>query len=97
MSFYDFYNHYYVNDNPPVIASRTTGDIIRHGGGSHRVAFWAGYDGLRGGVHGPGRTAAGLCYRAGAAYRRAVNNGSRDPLPDPSPGMTRTGSVRVTS
>lgn len=93
MGFYDFYRHYYVDDNPPVMVSRTTGDTIRHGGGSHRCAFWAGYDNLSGGVYGPDNTAAGRAYRAGAAYRRAVDAGRRDPLPDPSPGLSRTGSV----
>ena len=92
MGFYDFYNFYYVEDNPPVIASRTDGTLIRHGGGSHRCAFWAGYDGLTGGVYGPDNTAAGRAYRAGAAYRRAVDSGRRPALPDPSPGMSRTGT-----
>jgi hypothetical protein len=96
MTFWDFYSHYYTDDNPPVIASRTTGDIIRHGGGSTRCNFWAGYDGLVGGIYSnrPNRnTAGGASYAAGRAYRRDVNAGRRPALPDPSPGMTRTGTV----
>jgi hypothetical protein len=81
--FNDFFAHYYTEDNPPVMVSRTSGRAVRHGGSMSRSAFWAGYDGLRGGIFPPARngSAADSAYRAGVAYRKAVDNGTRAGLP----------------
>lgn len=82
--FWNFYQHYFVEDNPPVMNDVNTGELIRHGGGSNRCAFWAGYDGIKGALYPPARngSAVDTAYRAGVAYRKAVNAGRRDPLPD---------------
>ena len=79
----NFFDHYFTDDNPPVMVSRTNGFIVRHGGSMSRSAFWAGYDGLRGGIFPPPHDSyAGYGYRAGVAYRKAVNAGTRNALPD---------------
>lgn len=79
--FWDFYAHYFTEDNPPVMADVNTGETIRHGGSSHRCYFWAGYDGLKGGIF-PGVGGCLSAYRAGVAYRKAVNKGARPALPE---------------
>ena len=93
-AFYDMYGHYFVEDKPPVITDRVNGEIVRHGGSQGRSAFWAGYDGLVGGIYNrPNRkTAVGSAYAAGKAYRKAVDAGRRPALPEPVAGQTQTGS-----
>ena len=83
-TFYDFVSHYCTNDNPPVMVSRTSGNVVRHGGSMSRSAFWAGYDGLKGGIFPPTRngSASDSAYRAGVAYRKDVVAGVRDALPE---------------
>lgn len=66
---------------PPVQQDKTTGRLVRHSGAYHRAAFWAGYDGLKGGIYGADQTAVGAAFRAGQAYRTAVDTGRLDPLP----------------
>lgn len=82
--FWNFFQHYFVEDKPPVKTSVISGNLERHGGGSHRCAFWAGYDGLKGAIYPPARngSAADTAYRAGVAYRTAVNAGKRAALPE---------------
>lgn len=82
----DFYNmvrHYYENDHPPLMVSKTSGATVRHGGSSGRCAFWAGYDGLNGGIYPPTRNGSAIdsAYRAGIKYRKAVETGARPALP----------------
>lgn len=72
-------------ESPPVHIDRSTGDLVRHYGGSHRCHFWAGYDGIEGGPYGNDKTAAGAAWRAGRAYRRQVQAGRLDPLPEKIP------------
>lgn len=60
------------------IIEKTTGQPMRHGGGSHRIAFWRGYESA---PHNYGRdTLMWACYRAGQAWRTA---GGEAPPPAP--------------
>ena len=74
-------------EHPPVNVCPASGKIRRDRGGSHRTYFWAGYDlfgvGGRTGLYPPSRNGglADTAYRAGVAYRRQVDQGTKDPIP----------------
>lgn len=76
---HQFTKHYLAA--PPVQVDKVSGQVVRHRGASHRCAFWAGYDLIKGGPYGPDNTAVGQAWKAGQAYRKAVDTGRLDPLP----------------
>ena len=81
--FWDLYNHYFVEDSPPLIVDPADKVLKRHCGSSGRCAFWAGYDGLITPLYPRrGTSAVASAYRGGAAYRKAVNAGNRAALPE---------------
>jgi len=81
-NFWNLYPHFYTDDHPPVIVDKASGELVRHGGGSSRCAFWAGYDGvMRGPNVGPKGSVTNSAHRAGVAYRKAVDSGKRAALP----------------
>lgn len=68
--------------SPPLKVDPCDNVLKRHKGGSHRCAFWAGYDGLTGALYPPPRgSISKTAYRAGVAYRRKVDKGKVDALP----------------
>ena len=84
MAHYKFYDlkSFYL-DNPPLIVSKVSGEVVRHSGSSGRDSFWAGYDG-KGGItySGRGTSATASAFRGGKAYRKLVNTGTREALPE---------------
>ena len=79
----NFWNLYplYI-EQPPVVVDRADGVLRRSVGGSHKSAFWAGYDELKGGNYPPPRgSVCASAYRAGVAWKKKVNNGKAEPLP----------------
>ena len=84
MSNHNFWNLYPLYmESPPLIVDPCDGITKRHAGGSTRCGFWAGYDGILVGpnVGTPGSVTK-TAHRAGVAYRKLVDNGKRDPLPN---------------
>jgi hypothetical protein len=72
-------NHYV--EHPPV-KNGHRGSLVRWTGSGPRSAFWAGYDGLKGGLWPP--TANSIlrdAYDAGKFYRSGADKGILPPLP----------------
>jgi hypothetical protein len=83
MSNKNFWNLYPLFMKSPPLLVDHTGETIRHAGGSSRCGFWAGYDGItRGPRKGSPGSVVRTAYRAGVAYRKLVDSGKRDPLPE---------------
>ncbi len=71
-----FLSLYVKDDKPPVKNG------LRDRGGSHRTAFWAGYDGLNAGLWPPQKSSlAAYAYQSGIAYKILVVKGLRPALP----------------
>jgi len=65
---------HYPNEKPTMIDKRT-GKTVRHGGGSHRCAFWAGYDGITPVYINPrGHAITEQCWREGRNWRKIDEN-----------------------